>query len=290
MTRCFLGTRTTRQFVDGLSRGVYSNVVSVVATSDCLYIKEIGEAVADLGLEGSVHISTFDDITDSMRPEALGEEEARAIYDFLAMNDSDDARFLFVCDGSVSRSSAMLCAWMRLCGEDDLPVWIDAMDYAPNVLVYSRILAAGGVRLSEANVWERELLKRLAFAREIAGRGVHAMHLLDVPWSQIASGEKRCELRRLDAKRKRVSAGDLVVFSRLGHPDDIVAADVLKCRTAACFGDLMRDGEVVAASGFRSAEEAVAALRGIYGDDPCPAVAIFLDTSCWARGQSDSTV
>jgi ASC-1-like (ASCH) protein len=173
---------------------------------------------------------------------------------------------------------------MRLCGEDDLPVWVDAMGYAPNVLVYSRILAAGDVRLSEENMRKREQLKRLAFAREVAGRRVHAMHLLDGPWEQIASGEKRCELRRLDAKRKRVLAGDLVVFSRLGNPDDIIAADVLECRTAACFGDLMRDEEVVAASGFHSAEEAVAGLRGIYGDEPCPAVAIFLDTSCWTHG------
>ncbi len=287
MIRHFLGTTTTEQFLDGLHFGLYRNVVSVVVTSDCSYAMGIQESVERLGIEESVFLASFDDVADVACPGAIDEEEARAIYEFLISHDGEGVEYLFACDGSVSRSSAMLCAWMRLCGEDDLSIWVDAANYAPNVLVYSRVLAAGGVQLTRANVRDRELLKKLSFARMIVGRRVHTMHLLGEPWDKIANGAKRCELRRLDAKRKGVSAGDLVVFSRIGSPDDIVAADVRECRTAASFEELLRDEGVVSASGFRTAKEALAELEGIYGEDSCPVVALFLDTSCWAHGRDE---
>jgi len=289
MKENFAETMPTKRFMVDLACGRFDSqddmhTVAVVATSCHDDAEVIREVAGYRGIAKSVLVSEFDDVSNSQRPTAITEEAAAAIHRFLASWDFESTRFLFVCDGSVSRSAAMLCAWMRLCGEDDLPLWADAQNYSPNVLVYGRLLAAGGVQLSEAQLSERELLKDMVLGCKVAGRKSHAMHLLEKPWRQIRDGEKRCELRRLDAKRKAIAPGDLVVFSRVGSPDELLVVRVTECRTAGSIEKLLLDDDVLSASGFATLEDAVAGMGEIYGDDPYEALGIFLDVSDWVTG------
>ncbi|HIR02252.1 MAG TPA: hypothetical protein IAA69_08350 [Candidatus Aveggerthella stercoripullorum] len=289
MKENFAETMPTKRFMVDLACGRFDSqddmhTVAVVATSSHDDAEVIREVAGYRGIAKSVLVSEFDDVSNSQRPTAITEEAAAAIHRFLASWDFESTRFLFVCDGSVSRSAAMLCAWMRLCGEDDLPLWADAQNCSPNVLVYGRLLAAGGEQLSEAQLSERELLKDMVLGCKVAGRKSHAMHLLEKPWRQIRDGEKRCELRRLDAKRKAVAPGDLVVFSRAGLPDELLVVRVTECRTAGSIEKLLLDDDVLSASGFATLEDAVAGMGEIYGDDPYEALGIFLDASDWVRG------
>ncbi|MDO4538286.1 MAG: hypothetical protein Q4B54_09010 [Coriobacteriales bacterium] len=287
MSRCFRDTVTTNKFLLGLDEGTYDGVVCVASTSNHYDAQAMREIATSRKMGELLYVAEFDDVADPALPGAMDEALAQDIYGFLRAHDDEDAEFQFVCDGSVSRSAGMLCAWRRLCGEDDLALWANAANFSPNVLVYARLLAAGGTRLTKAQMRERELLKKMAFTRMMSGRGVHAMHLYERPWRQITSGDKSCELRRLDYKRRDIMAGDLVAFSLRGAPDSIVAADVLECRMSTSFEDLVCDEDVMASSGFGSAQEVLAALEKIYGENEYPAVAFFLDVSEWERGSAN---
>lgn len=286
MKENFAGTMPTKRFMADLACGRFDgqggmSTVVVVATSYHDDAEVIREVAGYRGIAESVLVSEFDDVSNPQRPTAITEEAAAEIHGFLASRDFENTRFLFVCDGSVSRSAAMLCAWMRLCGEDDLPLWVDVQDYSPNVLVYGRLLAAGGVQLSEAQMSERELLKDMVLSCKVSGHKSHAMHLLEKPWKQIRDREKRCELRKLDAKRKAIAPGDLVVFSQVGLPDELLVAQVTECRAAGGIEELLLDDDVLGASGFATLEDAVAGMSEIYGGDSYEALGIFLDVSDW---------
>ena len=281
-------TDRTSQFLVELACGRFDreNVIVVAATSSQDRAAEIEAIAGYRKLRDKIKVVEFDDVSDPHRGGALSEGAAKDILQFLDRKGSKDAEFLFVCDGGMSRSAGMMCAWMRICGTDDLPVWVDARNYSPNVHVYKTLLSAAGIHLSERRLNEREEMKEMVLERKIAGRSSHAMHLLERPFRQICDGSKRCELRKLDAKRAAVAEGDLIAFSMTGSPDELVVARVTGCSKEESAEKLLRDGEVMRASGFQSYEDAIAGMREIYGSEPYPAVGIFLDASDWMAGAS----
>ena len=289
MKKRYLGTAKTREFIADLASGKYDNgdVVVTVATSYPADAEVIRTVAKQRKLERLVLVNEFDDVSNPERPTAISGEMAALILAFLQANDVSERSFLFVCDGGVSRSAAMLCAWIRLCGEDDLPLWVDDRRYAPNVLVYLRLLKAGGVEVSDRQLSERELLKSMVLGLRVAGRKAHTMHLPQGPWEQISAGESRCVLRRLDERCGSMSEGDLVAFSMVGAPDSIVVAGITQVRVACSIDELLADGEVLGASGFRSPEEARVEMSLIYGTmTTYPVAGIILDAGEWISGRA----
>lgn len=52
----------------------------------------------------------------------------------------------------------------------------------------------------------------------------HYMHLNDEPYAKIAAGTKTIELRLYDEKRRKIKAGDTIVFTRATSSDYICAS------------------------------------------------------------------
>lgn len=55
----------------------------------------------------------------------------------------------------------------------------------------------------------------------------HQMRLKDAPFQMIWDGEKTIELRLLDEKRKLVNIGDIIEFSNLSNPGQIIVVKVI---------------------------------------------------------------
>lgn len=290
MKREYIGTMPTKKFIADLACGRFDKqgdaiTTVVVATSYHSDAEIIRKIANHRHLGESVLVVEFDDVSNPQRPTAISEETALEIYSFLSSQDVECARFLFVCDGATSRSAAMLCAWMRLCGEDDLPAWVDGRKYSPNVLVYSRLLAAGGVKL-ESQINERELLKEMVLNCRISGHRSHVRYVPEEAWQQIRNGVKCCELLKRNTENKIIASGDLIAFSMVGYPDDFVVARTTECRVIKSVDELMHNDEILDATDRLLVKEAFIDMREAHGDESYEAV--FLDVNEWTRHVNES--
>ncbi|MDX2776325.1 ASCH domain-containing protein [Streptomyces caniscabiei] len=66
----------------------------------------------------------------------------------------------------------------------------------------------------------------------------HHMKLAPVPFGMIARGEKTCEARLYDEKRRQVNLGDTVIFSQIDDPAKTCEAKVVGLLRYETFGDM----------------------------------------------------
>ena len=64
------------------------------------------------------------------------------------------------------------------------------------------------------------------------------MKLHDTPFYQLKSGEKTVELRLFDEKRRGISKGDVIVFSRRQNPSETIKASVVALHCYPTFAEL----------------------------------------------------
>lgn len=95
---------------------------------------------------------------------------------------------------------------------------------------------------------------------------IHRMRLLRTHFEKVESGEKTVEMRLMDEKRRRIVAGDMILFCCEEEPSRQIAAEVIGVHTfenfealAECFG--------TRAVGFfgKDASFVGAYMQGIYG-------------------------
>lgn len=65
----------------------------------------------------------------------------------------------------------------------------------------------------------------------------HHMKLAQVPFDMIASGEKTCEARLYDEKRRQINIGDTITFRRVGD-QEVLEAKVVGLLRYETFGDM----------------------------------------------------
>lgn len=144
-------TMITRDFVFHLAKGEYDDgeTAAIVSTSYPGMAAAIRKEASYRGIALKILVLEYDDVqTDS--PASFTDGMAYDVVAFLGLNP--DSKLVFVCDGGVSRSSAMLAAALRIKGRSDLiAVWANPK-YYPNILVYRRLLAAVHENLAEADV------------------------------------------------------------------------------------------------------------------------------------------
>lgn len=67
---------------------------------------------------------------------------------------------------------------------------------------------------------------------------LHEMNLHDSPFDMIASGRKIYELRLYDEKRRQISAGDEIIFTRSRGGEDSIRCRVVALHIFASFTEL----------------------------------------------------
>lgn len=87
-------------------------------------------------------------------PEAMTDEDAKAIVDFLANWIDQDVDIVVHCGAGVSRSAGTAAAIMLMLNGDDSLIFGSAQ-YAPNMNCYRRMLNAAGMYLSEDEVQQK---------------------------------------------------------------------------------------------------------------------------------------
>lgn len=167
-------TMRTREFLARLAEGHFDGggIAAVVSTSYADDAAAARSVALDRSLANSVLVLEYDDVENPKRPTAFSDDMAADVVGFFERTVADE--WVFVCDGAFSRSAAVMCAWARLYGGGDLDYWADPERYAPNVLVYRRILAAAGHELTDEQADRLSELKEAALERKVkkAG-GVH---------------------------------------------------------------------------------------------------------------------
>lgn len=68
----------------------------------------------------------------------------------------------------------------------------------------------------------------------------HHMHLDAQPFAQIASGEKKVELRVADPKRRRLKVGDIIEFQARADSGKTLRVRVTELQHAASFESLVK--------------------------------------------------
>ncbi len=68
----------------------------------------------------------------------------------------------------------------------------------------------------------------------------HSMSLAAEPFEMLKNGSKRLELRLFDEKRKAVSFGDVIIFSKLPDKNECVSVKVTGLLKARTFEDITR--------------------------------------------------
>ena len=66
----------------------------------------------------------------------------------------------------------------------------------------------------------------------------HNMNLNPQPFEMIAQGKKTIELRLLDEKRKKIAAGDVLIFTNTADPERQMRCVVKKLHCFANFAEL----------------------------------------------------
>lgn len=64
------------------------------------------------------------------------------------------------------------------------------------------------------------------------------MKLAPVPFEMITRGEKTCEARLYDEKRRQIDLGDTIIFSRADNPTETLEARVVGLLRYETFGDM----------------------------------------------------
>ncbi len=98
-------------------------------------------------------------------------------------------------------------------------------------------------------------------------RVLHQMRLLRMHFEKVASGEKTVEMRLMDEKRKRIAAGDLILFTCEEEPSRCVTVEVIGVRRFDDF-EALAESLGARAVGFagKDARFVGAYMREIYGD------------------------
>ena len=68
----------------------------------------------------------------------------------------------------------------------------------------------------------------------------HYMSLAEGPFEALKSGPKRIELRLLDEKRRQLSFGDIIIFSKLPDRAESIAVKVIGLSRAKRFEQIIR--------------------------------------------------
>jgi len=67
---------------------------------------------------------------------------------------------------------------------------------------------------------------------------IHEMSLTSAPFDKIKNRKKTIEIRLYDEKRRRVKAGDVIVFSRLPDKKEKIRVEVVSLSVFKSFHDL----------------------------------------------------
>ena len=68
----------------------------------------------------------------------------------------------------------------------------------------------------------------------------HSMSLAEEPFEMLKNGSKRLELRLFDEKRRAVSFGDVIIFSKLPDRSESVCVKVTGLLKAGSFAEITR--------------------------------------------------
>ena len=66
----------------------------------------------------------------------------------------------------------------------------------------------------------------------------HNMHLYESPFEKIADGNKTIEIRLNDEKRRKISIGDYITFTKLPNEDEKLTVKVAELYPYATFEEL----------------------------------------------------
>jgi len=68
----------------------------------------------------------------------------------------------------------------------------------------------------------------------------HEMHLYESAFKKIASGGKTIEIRLNDEKRRKISVGDNITFTKLPNEDEKLTVEVVELYPYATFEELYK--------------------------------------------------
>ena len=66
----------------------------------------------------------------------------------------------------------------------------------------------------------------------------HKMRLNEAPFHKIKSGEKTIELRLYDEKRRLMSEGDIIEFTNVQNPNEVLKCEIVKLHIFDSFYEL----------------------------------------------------
>ena len=67
---------------------------------------------------------------------------------------------------------------------------------------------------------------------------IHKMRLNEAPFHKIKSGEKTIELRLYDEKRRLMSEGDIIEFTNVQNPNEVLKCEIVKLHIFDSFYEL----------------------------------------------------
>lgn len=104
--------------------------------------------------------------------------------------------------------------------------------------------------------------------KEIRAKDAIEMHLADLPFEQIQSGKKTVEVRLYDEKRREIREGDMIMFYRTDHSEQI-CAQVKTLHRAPTFEQLFKMSDMLAKAGFSDMliADAVDCMRQYYSEE-----------------------
>ncbi|GAA0497719.1 ASCH domain-containing protein [Salinibacillus aidingensis] len=93
----------------------------------------------------------------------------------------------------------------------------------------------------------------------------HNMGLYETPFDSIKSGKKKVEVRLNDEKRRKISVGDTINFTKIPYRNETLTVEVIELREFSTFKEMY---ESIPASDFdavgRSIEDMVERTYRIY--------------------------
>ena len=67
---------------------------------------------------------------------------------------------------------------------------------------------------------------------------IHKMRLNEAPFYKIKNGEKTIELRLYDEKRRLMSEGDIIEFTNVQNPNEVLKCEIVKLHIFDSFYEL----------------------------------------------------
>ena len=98
---------------------------------------------------------------------------------------------------------------------------------------------------------------------------IYEMKLNDEPFQKIRDGKKTIELRLFDENRRKLELGDHIIFSKVGNPDEVVAAKVNALYRSKSFRELFEDISIEKCGNSKdvSIETMVNSIRKYYSEE-----------------------